>query len=1051
MVNFTRWKDKEYRGWPLVVLLLPLLVGVCCLAGYLFAHRPLEAQSRFVNVSLHPEVTANYNQNPNPPQLPPVSLDIIWDAILDREPDAAAELAVRKSTLLAGLDAPIPVSSSACRGTYTIPVSLDTWIDSTRPTLAAGDDTILQVARSSDNELKRILLFMPVTDYLPPGTFIAEARLELRPTDPTQSTPNFLHIYNLKSSFDETTTHWLNQPETHIDSLPPAIRNGTIHTWDVTAIVRSWLLGHYANNGLMVELPSGSNLALRYFSREADTRVNFEVDDAELAPRIVIDCGPPQAVAQAPAPPATPTPSPGPEDAIPPAAAPPNSPTVQSTTTALASPTPVLATPTLPPASPTPTILVPTPTATPLMPTPTPLPTATPIPPTSRPPTSPPPTSTPTATPVPLPQNQADVAITQSDSPDPVMSGGVLTYNFNVTNNGPDQATGVTVTDSLPAGVTLLTIASGQGSCSGTTCNLGSLANGGSTWVTLQVRVNAASGTLNNTVTVSANETDPVTGNNSASANTAIASILTADMEITKTDSPDPVLPGNNLTYTLNVRNNGPDNATAVTVVDTLPAGVTLVSATWPAGSCTGSTTLTCNIGNLANGSSETITIVVTVNAASGSLSNTTNVSGNEVDPDLSNNTAGESTTVTPVADLSIVKNGTPATVVNGNNITYPLVVNNNGPSDATGVVVTDTLPAGITLVNTSISCSGSTTLVCNLGDIPSGDNATFTIVVNVDAATSPGTLVNTVVVGGNEVDPDGSNDSDTAAVDVIPSITIGDVSRQEGDSGTTGFDFAVSLSSSTSQVVTVTFATADDSATLADNDYVANSGVVVFPAGTMVQTITVQVNGDTTVEPDETFLVNLSSPVNAAISDSQGIGTIENDDLACTQTITLTAAGDTWLQSSAPDNNQGGATNLNVKPDSSQAQRALIQFDLSSISAGTTLCAADLLLYENDSNTDQTIYIHRVTTGWSAATATWNSPWATPGGDYVTSEVTTFAPDSVGLRTISVTSLAQYWVDNSANNRGLLMRSTTTGDEGEVRFNSLEEGSDPPRLIIQY
>jgi uncharacterized repeat protein (TIGR01451 family) len=383
---------------------------------------------------------------------------------------------------------------------------------------------------------------------------------------------------------------------------------------------------------------------------------------------------------------------------------------------------------------------------------------------------------------------------------------------------------------------------------------------------------------------------------------------------------------------------------------------------------------------------------------------------------------------------------------------TYSIIVTNNSPNDATGVVVTDTLPANVTLAGTSVPCAGTTTLVCNLGNIASGANVGFTIVITVNDDAPTGTLVNTATVAGNETDPNTGNNTDTAAVDVvIPAITIGDVSLLEGDSGVTNFAFTVSLSSSAAQAITVTFATADDTATVADNDYVVNSGMVVFPAGTTVQTITVEVNGDTTVEPDETFLVNLSSPVNATISDSQGVGTILNDDLACTQTITLTATGDTWLQSTSPNNNQGSDSNLKVKPDTSQAQRTLIQFNLSTITPGTSLCSAHFLVFEKDINLDQTIYIHRVTTGWLASTATWNSPWISPGGDYMASEITSFVPDIANLKSINMTSLAQFWVDNSGSNFGLLMRSTTTGDNGEVQFKSLEDGTDPPRLIIQY
>src|SRR5439155_17168571 len=100
-----------------------------------------------------------------------------------------------------------------------------------------------------------------------------------------------------------------------------------------------------------------------------------------------------------------------------------------------------------------------------------------------------------------------------------------------------------------------------------------------------------------------------------------------------------------------------------------------------------------------------------------------------------------------------------------------------------------------------------------------------------------------------------------------------------EGNSGTTSFVFTVSLSNASSQTITVTYATADGTATTADNDYVAASGTLTFNPGDTSKTITVTVNGDTKFEPDETFTVKLSGATNATIADGQGQGTIVNDD----------------------------------------------------------------------------------------------------------------------------------------------------------------------------
>ncbi len=174
------------------------------------------------------------------------------------------------------------------------------------------------------------------------------------------------------------------------------------------------------------------------------------------------------------------------------------------------------------------------------------------------------------------------------------------------------------------------------------TCNLGSLANAASATVTIIVTPNTPGG-ITNTATVAGNEADPNTANNTAQAVTTV--LGNADLSVTKTDSPDPVTVGSNLTYTVTITNNGPDGATGVTLTDTLPAGVTFVSATPSQGSCGGS--VTCNMGTINNGASATVTIVVTPNTP-GSITNIATVAGNETDPNLANNTAQAMTTVNP-------------------------------------------------------------------------------------------------------------------------------------------------------------------------------------------------------------------------------------------------------------------------------------------------------------------------------------------------------------------------------------------------------------------
>jgi uncharacterized repeat protein (TIGR01451 family) len=157
-----------------------------------------------------------------------------------------------------------------------------------------------------------------------------------------------------------------------------------------------------------------------------------------------------------------------------------------------------------------------------------------------------------------------------------------------------------------------------------------------------------------------------------------------------------------------------------------------------------------------------TVTIVVVVSpAASGTLVNTATVSGNEQESDYDNNTASVSTLVQPLIDLAITKSDAPRPVIAGENLTYTLTVSNLGPSAATGVTVTDTLPAGVEHVST-VSTRGTATHVngtvtVNLGGMSSGQTETITIVVAVPVSAR-GTLTNTANVSGNEQETDLSN-----------------------------------------------------------------------------------------------------------------------------------------------------------------------------------------------------------------------------------------------------------------------------------------------------
>ena len=252
----------------------------------------------------------------------------------------------------------------------------------------------------------------------------------------------------------------------------------------------------------------------------------------------------------------------------------------------------------------------------------------------------------------------ADLAIAKTDAPDPVDADSLLTYTLSVTNNGPDDTLNIQVVDVLPVGVTFQSAAGSGWICtedSGTvTCTRATLLNGAtSPDVTISVTAPAAGGTINNAASTSSAASDTSPADNSIAIDTTVTPV--ADLSITKTDFPDPILKSEPLIYTLIVANNGPSAANSLAVTDTLPAGVIYQSAAGTGWSCSESSgTVTCNRATLSAGATAPdITILVTAPAAAGDISNTAAVTATETDPDAGNNSATSNTTVTPQADLS--------------------------------------------------------------------------------------------------------------------------------------------------------------------------------------------------------------------------------------------------------------------------------------------------------------------------------------------------------------------------------------------------------------
>ncbi|MFQ5855578.1 MAG: DUF11 domain-containing protein [Anaerolineae bacterium] len=248
----------------------------------------------------------------------------------------------------------------------------------------------------------------------------------------------------------------------------------------------------------------------------------------------------------------------------------------------------------------------------------------------------------------------ADLSVAKTDDPDPVAAGTGLTYTLTVTNNGPSDATGVVLTDTLPADVTFDSATPSQGSCSEAggivTCDIGNLAVGDTVSVEIVVTLSplmAGGTTLTNAAAVAGNEPDPDLGNNAATEETGV--IRQADLSVTKTDDPDPVDGGALITYVLNVNNAGPSIAEEVQVTDTLPAGATFESAAGDGWACSeAGGVVTCTRASLPVGDAPpiTITAVAPTPDADTDITNNVEVSSSTPDPNPDNNRATASTRV---------------------------------------------------------------------------------------------------------------------------------------------------------------------------------------------------------------------------------------------------------------------------------------------------------------------------------------------------------------------------------------------------------------------
>ena len=381
---------------------------------------------------------------------------------------------------------------------------------------------------------------------------------------------------------------------------------------------------------------------------------------------------------------------------------------------------------------------------------------------------------------------QKDVSVTKTDnkggssitsSTGTVVPGTSFTYTITVSNSGPSTATDVSVSDPVPSGLTsFVWSGNGQSNVSGAISDtITTLAPGASVVYTVTATVRpTATGTLSNTATVSdANDTN--TANDSAT----VTDNLTpqADLSILKTSGATTAVPGDTITYNITVTNNGPSTITGATVSDVLPAGTSFVSATNGATYDSGTNTVSFTTGTLTTGGTDDFRITLAIDLAdTGTLSNTATVAppADVTDPNNGNDSSTDTVTLTPPADLSIVKTDSGGgSAVPGGNVIYTITVTNNGPSTVTGAQVFDVLPAGTTFVSATNGATyngGTNTVRFTTGTLTNGGTSSFQLTLAISPSAT-GSLANTATVAppAGFFDPNLSNNSFTDTIALIP------------------------------------------------------------------------------------------------------------------------------------------------------------------------------------------------------------------------------------------------------------------------------------------
>lgn len=373
---------------------------------------------------------------------------------------------------------------------------------------------------------------------------------------------------------------------------------------------------------------------------------------------------------------------------------------------------------------------------------------------------------------------QAELELAKEALTPEVHDGEHARFSLTATNSGPSEAGEVRVVDVLPAGLSYVSATGAGATCSAkgqeVTCTLGTLAVGAHASIELTTQTSGP-GTRVNTATVTSAAEDLEPANNTAKAEVKV--LPSADLQLKKTAAPTYVKANGEVTYTLSVKNAGPDAAKSVLISDDLPAGESLRTSS--AGCTHTGQDVSCAVGGaeLASGQTGTIelTVLMGVTLAEHTVVNTAEVTSETFDPNLANNTASAEVQVETAADLQLTKTAAPQDVDVGGEVTYTLLATNAGPDTVKGASVTDALPGGETYVSNDAGCTDAgQTVSCALGDMPDLATHTIQIVVKIGLSLAEETVTNVAEATSETPDPDEADNKAQAEVSVAPAADLG-------------------------------------------------------------------------------------------------------------------------------------------------------------------------------------------------------------------------------------------------------------------------------------